>query len=203
MVAWMIQVLGDWGLPGIFFLMVLENVFPPIPSEVIMALAGFNVAQGRLSFVGVVVAGILGTLVGNAAWYEVARAIGVERVRPLIDRYGKWFAISPEDFRQAEHVLAKYGPWALSFGRLLPGIRTLISVPAGLIGIPRLVFYGWTALGTGVWLSFLTGAGMVLEDHYDKIDKWVEPLGYVVVALFVGGYLAHLVRVWLRSRKTS
>ena len=113
MVAWMIQVLGDWGLPGIFFLMVLENVFPPIPSEVIMALAGFNVAQGRMTFVGVVVAGILGTLVGNAAWYEVARAIGVERVRPLIDRYGKWFAISPEDFRQAEHVLAKYGPFAI------------------------------------------------------------------------------------------
>lgn len=199
----MIQVLGDWGLPGIFFLMVLENVFPPIPSEVIMALAGFNVAQGRMTFVGVVVAGTLGTLVGNAAWYEVARAIGVERVRPLIDRYGKWFAISPEDFRQAERLLAKYGPFAICLGRLLPGVRTLISVPAGLIRIPRLAFYGWTALGTSVWLSFLTGAGMVLEDHYDKIDKWVEPLGYVVVALVVGGYLAHLVRVWLRSRKAG
>ncbi|MBR0664492.1 DedA family protein [Roseomonas hellenica] len=203
MVDWVIRTVGDFGLPGVFFLMFLENLFPPIPSEVIMPLAGFASAQGKMSFVGAVVAGVLGTLVGNAVWYELARRIGADRIRPLVERYGKWFAITGEDMREAEQVLRKYGPVALSFGRLLPGIRTLISVPAGLVHIPRPVFYFWTALGTAVWLVFLASLGLLLEDHYAEVDSYVEPLGYVVVALVVGGYALHLLRAWRRSRARS
>lgn len=200
MVDWVIRTVGDFGLPGVFFLMFLENLFPPIPSEVIMPLAGFAAAQGKMSFMGAIVAGVLGTLVGNAVWYELARRIGADRIRPLVERYGKWFAITGEDMREAEQVLRKYGPVALSFGRLLPGIRTLISVPAGLVHIPRMVFYLWTAVGTAVWLVFLASLGLLLEDHYADVDGYVEPLGYVVVALVVGGYALHLLRAWRRSR---
>lgn len=200
MVDWVIRTVGDFGLPGVFFLMFLENLFPPIPSEVIMPLAGFAAAQGKMSFIGAVAAGVLGTLVGNAVWYELARQIGADRIRPLVERYGKWFAITGEDMREAEAVLRKYGPVALSFGRLLPGIRTLISVPAGLVHIPRVVFYLWTAVGTAVWLVFLASLGLLLEDHYADVDGYVEPLGYVVILLVVGGYALHLIRAWRRSR---
>ncbi|HEY4253931.1 MAG TPA: DedA family protein [Roseomonas sp.] len=203
MVEWVIRTVGDFGLPGVFFLMFLENLFPPIPSEVIMPLAGFAAAEGRMSFTGAIIAGVLGTIAGNAVWYEVARRIGAERVRPLVERYGKWFAITGEDMRDAERVLIKYGPAAVGFGRLLPGIRTLISVPAGLVRMPRTVFYFWTTVGTAVWLVCLACLGLLLQDHYAEVDGYVEPLGYLVVALVVGGYALHLVRAWRRSRAGS
>lgn len=200
MVDWVIRTVGDFGLPGVFFLMFLENLFPPIPSEVIMPLAGFAAAQGRMSFIGAILAGVLGTIAGNAVWYELARGIGADRIRPLVERHGKWFAITGEDMREAEAVLRKYGPVAVGFGRLLPGIRTLISIPAGLVHLPRAVFYFWSTLGTAVWLVFLASLGLLLEDHYAEVESYVEPLGYLVVVLVVGGYALHLLRAWRRSR---
>jgi hypothetical protein len=102
-------------------LMFLENLFPPIPSEVIMPLAGFVAARGQMSLILALIAGVVGTLLGNVFWYELSRAIGADRIRPLVGRYGRWFAVGEEDLRKAEATLEKYGPFALSFGRLLPG----------------------------------------------------------------------------------
>jgi membrane protein DedA with SNARE-associated domain len=192
MIEWVTNVVAAGGWPGVFVLMFLENLFPPIPSEVIMPLAGFAAARGQMSFVLAVIAGIAGTLLGNAFWYELARAIGSQRIRPLFARYGRWFAVDDKDFDRAEATLRKHGPVALFFGRLLPAIRTLISIPAGLAHIRRHVFYLWTALGSTVWILFLTTAGYLLEDHYDRIEAWMEPLSYVVVAGIVGTYLWHI-----------
>jgi membrane protein DedA with SNARE-associated domain len=153
-----------------------------------------------MSFTLAVLAGIAGTLLGNAFWFELSRAIGSARIRPLFARFGRWFGVDENDFDRAENTLRKYGPFALFFGRLLPAIRTLISIPAGLAGIPRPVFYLWTALGSAVWILFLASAGYWMEDHYDQIEGWLEPLSYVVVAGVIGAYLWHLWRTRVRRR---
>ena len=200
MIEWVTSVVAAGGWPGVLVLMFLENLFPPIPSEVIMPLAGFAAARGQMSLVLAVLAGIAGTLLGNAFWYELSRGVGSRRIRPLFARYGRWFAVDDKDFDKAEQVLRKYGPVALFFGRLLPGVRTVISIPAGLAHIPRHVFYLWTALGSAVWISFLAGAGYLLKDHYDRVEDWLEPLSYVVVATIIGTYAWHIWSTRLRKR---
>ena len=173
MIEWVTGVVAAGGWPGVLALMFLENLFPPIPSELIMPLAGFAAARGEMSFPLAVIAGIAGTVLGNAFWYELARAIGAARIRPLFARYGRWFAVDDKDFDKAERTLRRHGPMALFFGRLLPAIRTVISIPAGLIEIPRLVFYVWTALGSTLWILFLASAGFWMEDHYERIEGWL------------------------------
>jgi membrane protein DedA with SNARE-associated domain len=200
MIEWVTNIVAAGGWPGVLLLMFLENLFPPIPSELIMPLAGFAAARGQMSFTLAVLAGIVGTLLGNAFWYELARAIGSARIRPLFARFGRWFGVDEKDFDRGEAALRRYGPVALCFGRLLPGIRTVISIPAGLAMIPRRVFYLWTTLGTAVWILFLTSAGYWMEEHYEQVEGWLEPLSYVVVAGIVGTYLWHLWTTRLRRR---
>jgi membrane protein DedA with SNARE-associated domain len=200
MIEWVTGVVAAGGWPGVLALMFLENLFPPIPSEVIMPLAGFAAARGEMSFLLAVIAGTAGTLAGNAFWFELSRAIGAARIKPLFARYGRWFAVDDKDFEKAERTLMRHGPVALFFGRLLPGIRTLISIPAGLIRIPRHVFYLWTALGSAIWILFLTTAGYLLEDQYERIEGWLEPLSYVVLAGIVGTYVWH---VWSRRHRKA
>jgi membrane protein DedA with SNARE-associated domain len=200
MLDWVLGVVADAGPLGVFFLMVAENLFPPIPSEVIMPLAGFVAARGEMSVTLGLFAGIAGTLVGNAFWYELARLIGADRIRPLVGRYGRWFAVGDEDLREAEEFLRRNGPVALFLGRLLPGIRTVISVPAGLVRIPRRVFYLWTAAGSAVWITGLFFAGFVLEEHYDRIEGYLGPLIYVVLAGILATYGWHLWRTRGRKR---
>jgi len=201
MFEWVTRLVADSGLLGVFLLMVAENVFPPIPSEIIMAASGFAAARGELSLAGIIIVAVLGTVVGNAFWYEIGRWFGLERLRPLIARYGKWFAIELEDMDRAEQTLKKWGPVALCFGRMLPGIRTAISVPAGMVVIPRAVFYLWTAVGSAIWLSFLAIAGYLLEEHYDKVERWVEPLAWVVVGGSIAAYGLHLIHAFRRAKR--
>lgn len=201
MFEWVTRLVADSGLLGVFLLMVAENVFPPIPSEIIMAASGFAAARGELSLAGIIIVAVLGTVVGNAFWYEIGRWFGLERLRPLIARYGKWFAIELEDMDRAERTLKKWGPVALCFGRMLPGIRTAISVPAGMVVIPRAVFYLWTAVGSAIWLSFLAIAGYLLEEHYDKVERWVEPLAWVVVGGSIAAYGLHLIHAFRRAKR--
>jgi membrane protein DedA with SNARE-associated domain len=200
MIEWVTNIVAAGGWPGVLALMFLENLFPPIPSEVIMPLAGFAAARGQMSFVLAVIAGILGTLLGNAFWYELSRAIGSARIRPLFARYGRWFAVDDKDFDKAEATLKKHGPVALFFGRLLPGIRTVISIPAGFARIPRHVFYLWTGLGSTVWIVFLASAGYWMEDHYDKVEAWLSPLSYVVVGAILASYLWHIWSTRVRKK---
>lgn len=200
MIEWITQTVGDAGPLGVFFLMFLENLFPPIPSELIMPLAGFAAAEGKMSLLAAVLAGTAGSVIGNGVWYEVARAIGSQRIRPLVARYGRWFGVSAEDMDKAEATLRRHGPVALFFGRMLPAIRTLISIPAGLAHIPRHVFYLWTVVGGLLWVALLTAAGYFLRDQYRKVEAFIEPISYVVVAAVVGTYLWHLWRTRRSAR---
>lgn len=200
----MMDIVTSWvaggGLLGVFALMFLENLFPPIPSEVIMPLAGFAAARGQMSLAGALVAGILGTVVGNAVWFEAARAFGAERTKRLVTRYGRWLGISRADLDQAEASLRRFGPVAVCIGRCMPGIRTLISVPAGLIEMPRPVFYFWTTLGTTLWVGLLTLAGYVLEDRYTAIEGYIDPLSKPLLGLAGLVVLWWVWRTWRKAR---
>lgn len=200
----MMDLVTSWvasgGLLGVFALMFLENLFPPIPSEVIMPLAGFAAARGQMSLGGALLAGILGTVVGNAVWFEAARAFGAERTKRLAERYGRWLGIGRADLDEAEVALRKYGPLAVCIGRCMPGIRTLISVPAGLIEMPRLTFYGLTTLGTTVWVGLLTLAGYWLEERYTAIEGYIDPLSKPLLALAALVILWWVWRTWRKAR---
>jgi membrane protein DedA with SNARE-associated domain len=181
MVEFSTNLIASGGLVGVFLLMVLENLFPPIPSELIMPLAGFTAARGQMSILGVVLAGTLGSIAGNAFWFEIARAFGKARTRALAERYGRWLGLGPEEINKAEDTLRRNGPVAVFLGRFMPGVRTAISVPAGLVELPRGVFYLWTGLGTLIWTGALALGGYILEDQFNKVGEWAEPIGWVIL----------------------
>ena len=194
MIEWAANLVGSAGPGGVFLLMVAENLFPPIPSEAIMPLAGFAAARGQYSLAGVIAAGIAGSLVGNAFWYEIARAFGPERMRRVVDRFGRYVGLSRETVMKAEDALRRNGPAAVCLARMMPGIRTGISVPAGLVLLPRPVFYTWTALGTGLWTGGLAAAGYALEDQFHLVEAWAGPIGLAIMLVVLAGIGWHFWR---------
>jgi membrane protein DedA with SNARE-associated domain len=193
MSEWIISTITQWGYFGIFLLMVAENVFPPIPSELIMPFAGFVAANGDLNPFGVLLAGVLGSLVGTFVWYVAARLLGLERFRLLCNRFGRFATISEDDIDKAVHWFDRYGQWAVLFGRLVPAVRTLISVPAGLAAMPVWKFLVVSAIGTTIWTAILTGAGYLLHEQYDLVEAWVDPVSTAVVAVAIVVYVWRFV----------
>jgi membrane protein DedA with SNARE-associated domain len=193
MATWIIETISNLGYVGIFLLMLLEAVFPPIPSELIIPFAGFSAAQGNLDFLGVVLAASLGSVAGMIPWYLAGRLFGLDRVRGLADRFGRWFTLNADEVDRATGIFRRFGPWIVLFGRLLPIIRTLISVPAGLARMPVPLFFAASLAGILVWNTILTGAGYVLAEHYHLVEAWLDPLTLVVFAAVISLYLFRLV----------
>lgn len=189
MFDWITALIDQLGLPGVALMMFLENVFPPIPSELIMPLAGFNAAQGRMGLVGVILAGTLGSLAGAVLWYLLGRAVGTARLRRLAARHGRWLTVTPGELDRADAWFDRHGGMAVFLGRLVPTVRTLISIPAGLSEMPLGRFLLWSGLGTLIWTTFLALAGYLLEDAYHRVENWVNPVSTVVVVGIVGLYL--------------
>jgi len=155
----MMQSLGAF---GIALLMFLENIFPPIPSELIMPLAGYWSTQGDISIVIVIVAGGIGSLLGVIPWYYAGRALGKERLKRFSEHHGRWLTLSPADIESADRWFREKGPLAVLFGRLVPTVRTLISVPAGIAQMPFAKFLIYSAIGSGIWTTALAMAGYLL-----------------------------------------
>lgn len=190
------------GLAGVALLMFAENVFPPIPSELIMPLAGFAAARGDLSLAGVVVAGTVGSLAGLHVWYEIGRALGAERLERWAGRHGRWLALTPEEVRGAGRWFEARGSVAVLLGRLVPTVRTLISVPAGIVRMPRARFLAYSAAGTAAWAGALAVAGYLLESRYETVVAFVNPVANVVVVALVAVYLWR-VATFDRRRRPS
>ena len=187
------SLIAQTGYLGIALLMLAENVFPPIPSELIMPLAGFTAARGELSLLGVLLAGTIGSLAGALLWYEVGRRIGVERLRRWAGCYGRWFTMAPEQVDRAVAWFQRHGALAVLVGRLVPAIRTLISVPAGIADMKLAAFLAWTTVGTALWTAFLTGLGYLLDGGYREVVDWANPVTNMVVAGLLLGYLYRIV----------
>ena len=186
------------GVVGVGLLALLENVFPPIPSELVMPLAGFVSSRGEMSLVGAIVAGSIGAVLGAVGWYEVGRRIGKERLHRWIDRHGRWLALEGEDVQRAADWFDRHGPAAVFFGRLIPGVRTFISVPAGFAEMPRATFLAYTTVGTVGWTTALVLAGRLLGAQYRRVEQFVEPATWVVIAVIV---LVPIVRALRRRRR--
>ena len=197
MLNWIISTIATLNYWGIALLMLLENILPPIPSEIIMPLAGFTVTQGKLNFVGVVVAGTIGSILGALPWYYIGKRVGEKRLRQWIDQHGKWLTLSAEDIDQSKQWFDKYGGAVVLFGRLIPGIRTFISVPAGFEEMPWFEFLLYSTIGTVCWNILLTYAGVLLGQNYQIIEKFLGPISGVVLA----GLLVFFGLWFLRRKK--
>lgn len=159
-----------------------------------MPLAGFVAEQGGVSFWGAVAAGTVGSLLGAVGWYAVGRSVGERRLRAWVERHGRWLTLSGDDVDTAKRWFARHGGAAVFVGRLVPGVRTLISVPAGFASMPVLPFVLYSAAGTAVWTVALAYAGRVLGSQYARVGSVLEPAGLVVLALVVGAYVVRVAR---------
>jgi membrane protein DedA with SNARE-associated domain len=197
---------SDWitgfekmGTLGIALLMFAENVFPPIPSELIMPLAGFSAAQGQRNLVIVIVAGSIGSLLGALLWYYIGQKVGAERLERWARKHGRWLTLSPKEVEQACAWFNRHGGKAVFIGRLIPAVRTLISVPAGIARMPLASFLLYSAAGTILWTALLATAGYFLESQYEKVAHWMNPISNVVIGVIVLGYLYRVVRFGRRQ----
>jgi membrane protein DedA with SNARE-associated domain len=168
------------GYFGILLLMFVENVFPPIPSELIMPLAGYMAAQGKFSLFGIIVAGMLGSVLGALSLYYLGRKFGEDRLKEFADNHGRWLTLSRKDIERAKRWFDQHGGAAMFFCRLIPGVRSLISVPAGIAGMKVLPFLAYTATGTGMWAVLLTYLGYFLGSEYAQVSEYLDPVSWIV-----------------------
>jgi len=195
---WIPNVMNQLGYWGIGLLMFLENLFPPIPSELIMPLAGFTVAKGQMDFIMVVIAGVVGTIVGAFPWYYIGKFISEERLEHLADKYGKWISVTSKDIKKANNWFNEHGGKAVFFCRLVPGVRTLISLPAGINNMPLIPFTLYSTLGTTIWVTFLTFLGYKLGDNYELVDEYLGPVSKIILAIIVIFFILWVVRKQMR-----
>jgi len=183
----------------ICFAMFLENLIPPIPSEIIMPLGGFLVYQGSLNFYILVIFGLIGTLLGALPWYYLGRFLNEKKLSDFIERKGKFLGITSQDLSKSKLWFDKYGVSLVFWGRLIPGIRTLISVPAGIELMPLRKFLIWTTLGSLIWVVLLSFSGYVFGENYGVIENYIDnfkifikPLLILVLMFFIFKYLKNI-----------
>lgn len=194
MAEWISQLIAEHGYLALFLLMFLENVFPPIPSELIMPFAGYAAARGDIDPMGAVMAGSAGSLLGALAWYVVGYRLGAARFKRIVKRHGRWLTISESDVDRAQRWFNRYGGVAVCIGRLIPAVRSVISVPAGIAQMGLRRFLLWSSLGTVIWTSLLAGLGYLLEARFTEVDAWLQPVSWAIVATAVAAYVYRLYR---------
>ncbi|MFM7675211.1 MAG: DedA family protein [Synechococcus sp.] len=187
--------------------MLLENVIPPIPSEVVMPLAGFLVHQGKLQLIPAVLAGLVGTVLGAWFWYGIGRMVNEEHLERWLSRHGRWLGLQPQDLARSRRWFNRHGAAVVFWGRLIPGIRTLVSVPAGMELMPQRSFLAWTTAGSLLWVLILTLIGNLLGEGYKRVALWVEPFADLIKVMLLLAVAAAIVWValkalveWRRSR---
>ena len=179
------MVMDKLGLVGVALMMFLENVFPPIPSELIMPAAGFAAAIGELSLISVIIAGTIGSVLGALPLYYLGSRLDETRLIRLTERYGKYLLITPKDIISAQAWFDRHGKTVVFFGRMIPAIRSLISIPAGMARMSLLPFLMLTAMGSMIWSALLAYAGFVLGANYKKVGIYIESVSHYVVLLMV------------------
>lgn len=189
MFGWIEGFVAQAGYLGLALLMFVENVFPPIPSELIMPMAGHAAARGEMTLGLVVLAGSGGSLLGALLWYGIGRWLGARRLRQLAARHGRWLTLAPEEVDQACGWFNRHGGKAVLFGRMVPAVRTLISVPAGIAGMAMAGFLAFSAVGTAIWSAALAVAGYLLEGRSEAVSAWLDPISTAIVVGLVGVYV--------------
>jgi membrane protein DedA with SNARE-associated domain len=192
MTAFMLDCLNRGGYLGIFFLMMAENVFPPIPSEVIMGAAGVLVAKGQMNFATVWLIATAGTLAGNLFWFGIGKVWSEEQLKRIIDRWGRWLTFDWASFLRARDVFRKYGDWIVFAVRFSPVLRTIVSLPAGLAHMKLWRFCLFTFLGSAIWNGILLLGGRALAPLVARFETLA---GWGVIAMVLAGVVFYLYRV--------
>lgn len=188
MEQWITDIMSDYGYIGIFLLIMLENVFPPIPSEVILTVGGFMTTTTDMTIIGVILASTAGSVVGAVILYGIGLLVDVERLERIVEKYGSWLRVKKSDIHRADSWFDKYGIWTIFFGRLIPLVRSLISIPAGMSNMKLWLFLTFTTLGTLLWNTVLVFVGEAVGDNREAILKQLDIYSnvvYAIIALFV------------------
>ena len=185
------------------FAMFLENIIPPIPSEIIMPLGGFFVYQQKLDFYILVFWGLLGTIAGSLPWYYLGKLVNEKRLSNFLDKKGKYLGITSDDLAKSKRWFDKYGVSLVFWGRLVPGIRTLISVPAGMELMSLKKFLLWTTLGSLIWVTLLTYAGYIFGENYLIIETYLDQIKYIVKPILIFIIIYFLIKLCMRIYKRN
>lgn len=201
MFEWITAFVEQTGYLGIALLMFAENLFPPIPSELIMPLAGFTAARGNLSIVLAVLSGSAGSLLGALTWYGVGLWIGPDRLKQWAEWHGRFLTLRPAEIDKACEWFNRHGGKAVFLGRLVPAVRTLISVPAGIARMALVPFLVYSTLGTAIWTALLAAAGYLLEAHYRLVAYWLNPVSNLIIGGLILWYLYRVATFRPRGRQ--
>jgi membrane protein DedA with SNARE-associated domain len=206
--TWVQDVINQFGYFGVALLVVIENVFPPIPSEIVLPFAGFVAQQGAgaaesdTSVIGMMIAATVGSVIGALILYFVSAAIGPDRLRAFVEKFGKWFGVKPADLVRAEAWFDRRSSLAVLIGRCVPLIRSIVSIPAGFRRMKLSSFVVLTALGSAVWNIALIGAGAVLKDQWDRVGDYVGVFQWIVILAIVV-FVVRFVISLVKRRRTS
>ncbi|MBD7908734.1 DedA family protein [Sporosarcina gallistercoris] len=202
MEGWIMELLAEYGYYGVLALILVENLFPPIPSELILTFSGFLVASHGLSMGWMIVAATTGSVIGAMMLYGIGMFLDVPRLERLTDRYGRWLRLKRKDIRRADAWFHKYGPWTVLICRVIPLVRSLISIPAGMSGMNFPLFILLTTLGSLVWNSVLIFTGVKLGSHFESVIRYMDIYSNVVYILIgIGGVAACMWYVRLRRKR--
>lgn len=192
MTEWILHLIETGGYWGILFLMFIENVFPPIPSEVIMGLGGIAVARGWMEFWPLLLVGTVGSTAGNYIWFLVGDKLGYERLQPLVDRWGRWLTCEWEDIEAASRFFQRHGQWVVFGLRFSPFLRTMISLPAGLAHMKHGKFLAFTFFGAAIWNAALIQGGSWLARYLEEAQEW---LNWIIIGSIAFGVAMYVWRV--------
>ncbi len=192
------HLLDTLGYFGVFVLLFIENIFPPLPSEVVAPFCGYAAARGELNIWGVIAAAVMGSMVGQLPWYFAGWYLGRKRIEALAKRYGRWLTVTPPEVERVFAWFDRYGAASVFFGRMVPAIRAVISLPAGITHMGFGKFLAYSVAGTTIWMGGLAYAGYRLGQNYELVAKYIEPGTKIVVVAIV---LLYIVRLALSFRQ--
>lgn len=195
--GWVADVIGSLGAVGVALLVAMESIIPPIPSEVVLAMAGYLAAEGRFPVVLIVLAATAGSLIGALVLYWLGAALGEERLKRWLDRIP---LVDREDLEKADRWFERHGRWAVLVGRLVPVVRSLVSVPAGAERMPLGEFVLLTTIGSGVWNALIVGLGYALGSRWQEVDRYSHWFNYAILAAFVLMTVSWVVKKVRRRR---
>lgn len=200
MTEFILRVITWGGYWGVTLLMALENVFPPIPSEIIMGFGGVAVARGHFAFLPLLLVGTIGSTAGNYAWYAVGERLGTRGLKPFVDRWGRWLTLDWSDVEALRDQFRKRGGRIVFTFRFLPTFRTMISLPAGMAHMSRWRFLAFTFAGSAIWNAGLISGGYLLGTQFGELETWVGWAGAAITAIFLLWYLYRVITWPKRSR---
>jgi membrane protein DedA with SNARE-associated domain len=199
---WIIETMNSFGYLGIFLLIALENIFPPIPSEVILTFGGFMTTQSTLTKIGVIFFSTLGSVVGAIILFGIGTLLDVKKLEKIVDKWGHILRLTKQDIHKANDWFAKYGVWTVFFCRLIPLIRSLISIPAGMSRMNFWIFLLFTTLGSLIWNTILVYVGASVGSSWEKIVEYMDVYSTIIYVILATG-LGIVIYVLLKKRKRS